>query len=248
MTKLPTFLLIGANRAGSTTLYTHLRRNPEVFMAEVKEPMFFTYLGSVPPESVMVDGVTSQLETLEDYSRLFEKAGPAHKAIGEASTTYLCGRLVPERVHDALPDVRLVAILRDPAERAWSRWKLMKRTGAEKRPDALAAMKKKEPGRYLPGGTYGAGLQRWLKLFPREQLRVYLLEDLAADANAVMADIFTFIGVQPIPVDVSTRAFSDPEDEPIPPALRSWLVDYYSDDIRLLEELLGRDLSRWREA
>jgi Sulfotransferase domain len=246
--KLPTFLLIGANRAGTTTLYTHLRHHPEVFMAAAKEPMFFTYLGEVPPGAALVGDATAELKTLRDYSRLFEDATPEHKAIGEASTTYLCGQLVPTRVRDALPDARLVAILRDPAERAWSRWKVMRRTGVETRSDALSAMKEMEHGRYLPAGMYGAGLVRWLKLFPREQLRVHLLEDLAADANEVMADIFTFIGVQATPVDAATRAFADPENEPIPPALRSWLVDYYSDDIRLLEELLGRDLSRWREA
>jgi hypothetical protein len=79
-------------------------------------------------------------------------------------------------------------------------------------------------------------------------LRVFLLEDLVNDANAAMADFFTFIGVPPIPVDPSLHANPAPEDYPIPAGLHKWLVDFYREDTSFVEGFLGRDLSHWRRA
>lgn len=245
--RLPTFLVIGANKAGTSTLYDHLRQHPKVFMPPVKEPHFFSYFGDVPAEEPMVEDVTPNLRTLDDYARLFDDARPDQE-VGEASTGYLCTPVVPPRVRDVLPDVRLIAILRDPAERAWSAWKMFRRRGDESRTDPLSAMKSEPDSRFILNGMYGAALHRWLELFPREQLSVYLLEDLAADANQVMADIFAFLGLTPVSIDADHRENAGPDADPAPEALRNWLVDLYRDDTYIVEELLGRDLSHWRAA
>jgi hypothetical protein len=235
--KLPTFLIIGANKGGTTTLYYHARVHPNVFMPAMKEPHFFAEKSMLP-----------ELRTVADYAQMFDAATPDQFAIGEASTGYLGSLVAPSNVHRVIPGVRLIAILRDPAERTWSSWRwTMRNHHFDTRLDPVATLKDRLDSRYIRGGRYKEALLRWLKLFPPEQLKVLLLEDLANAANAVMADFYGFIGVEPIPVDAELHANAAPEREkPIPAALRNWLVDYYRDDISFVEELLGRDLSHWR--
>jgi hypothetical protein len=233
--KLPTFLIIGAHKGGSTTLYDYVRGHPNVFLPRPKEPHFFSRKPLRP-----------ELGTLDGYARMFEDAGPDQLAIGEASTGYLALPEVPANVHATLPDVRLVAVLRNPVERSWSAWRWMRATGRESRNDAVSTITENVESGYLRGGRYRIALLRWLTYFPREQLRVFLLEDLEKEPNAVMTDLFTFIGVTPIPVEAGLRSNPTAEDYPMPAQLHNWLVDFYRDDISFVEGFLGRDLSHWR--
>jgi hypothetical protein len=232
--KLPTFLLIGANKCGTTTVYHHLRGHSNVFMADEKEPHFFVGKGPDP-----------QIRTLADYTRLFDPATPDQYAIGEASSGYLHGEVAPRRVRALIPDARLIAILRDPAERAWAAWLFRRRLGLERRHDPFDALT--PTSQYVCAGQYGTALRRWLALFPREQLRVSLIEDLAKDATSLMGEVFTFIGVDPLPVDEELRANAAPRDvDPMPAELRRRLVNHYREDTSFVEGLLDRDLSDWR--
>ncbi len=202
---LPTFLLIGAAKAGTTALAQMLSQHPDVFFAPNKEPSFFAWMG----QTLAVQGpgdweaLSPYVVTSWDaYRRQFDGAGAA-AAVGEASTAYLYHPLAAGRIAAHLPEVRLIAILRQPAERAYAAYWHLARDGRETL-DFAAALQA-EPGRIADGweqlwhyrqmGYYAAQLQRYLAYFERSRLYICLYEDLQVDAAATAQGIFGFLGV-----------------------------------------------------
>lgn len=204
---LPTFLLLGAPKAGTTALYHVLQKHPQVFMSAVKEPHFFAFSD---PQDVQFKGprddraylTTQSVTDFAAYQELF--AGATAKARGEASTMYLYQPQTPERIAQYAPDVKLIAVLRNPIDRAFSHFLHLRRDGREwltNFTEALAA----EPERITQGwspawhyqtvGNYTEQIPRYWQQFPREQLRIYLYEDWLQNPEAFLADLFTFIGV-----------------------------------------------------
>ena len=117
---MPNFLLIGAAKAGTSSLYGYLKQHPQIYMSPIKEPRFFALEGETLNFNGPTRGINqTSINTLEAYSQLFQKV-TTEKAIGEASTIYLSSPKAPERIKHYLPDVKLIAILRDPSERAFS--------------------------------------------------------------------------------------------------------------------------------
>jgi hypothetical protein len=202
--KLPTFLIIGAARSGTTTLYEYLDAHPEVFVSELKEPCFFGLEGETlnfqdPKSFLNKRGVTR----LEDYQSLFTGA-ESFKAVGEASTLYLYSAKAAERIKHYLPGVKLIVILRNPAERAYSNFIMNRRDGRETETDFLAAFNSEEKRiqnnwgfgwHYRSLGFYHEQLARYYALFPAEQMRIYLFDDLVQDADKTVRDMYQFIGV-----------------------------------------------------
>lgn len=272
---LPNFLIIGAAKCGTTSLYRYLAQHPDVFMSAVKETNWFAYEGQRESRYVV--------RTPEEYERLFDGV-TTQRAVGEASPQYMKSAVAAERIAAALPGVRLVVSLRDPVERAYSSYLNSVRDAAEWR-GVDEAMR---PGtRYVDQGLYHPQLSRYFDRFARDRIKVILYDDLAADAAAVMRELYAFLGVDAtFAVDVSARhnaaavprrpilnwmllksvaAFHRafpwlPKDtgivaritprlrrqpEPLPPAIRRRLVDYFRDDVARTGELVGRDLSRW---
>jgi hypothetical protein len=109
---LPSFLVIGATKSGTTALYDYLRQHPAIFMPALKEPRFFLYDGSE-------DSARFPVRSLEEYEALFAPV-TTETALGEATPQYLTSWAAMERIHETLPGARLIAALRDPAERAFS--------------------------------------------------------------------------------------------------------------------------------
>ena len=185
---MPNFLVIGAPKAGTTTLYQYLNQHPQVYMSPIKEPRFFCN------DIKSID--------LNNYSALF-KGVTSEIAIGEASPQYLFNPIAPEQIHHYLPNAKLIAILRDPAERAYSdyimRHYLMRRRtkvpGSNEQEIVAEVAKITQDGWIVNTGYYSTLLQRYFDLFEREKIRVYLFEDLKSNPDALMADIFQFIGV-----------------------------------------------------
>ena len=200
---LPNFLIIGAAKAGTSSLYHYLRQHPDIFMPAMKEPKFFALEGERldfqgPDQGINRFSVTS----LEAYEALFEGVR-GHRAVGEASPIYLYSPAAPERMRRRIPGARLIAVLRDPAERAFSSYCHLVRDGLE--PLSFAEGLDAEEWRirerwsplyyYMDKGRYATQLARYYALFPREQLRIYLHEDLDADSLAVVRDACAFLGV-----------------------------------------------------
>jgi hypothetical protein len=272
---LPNFLIVGASKCGTTSLYHYLGQHPDVFMSPIKEAKWFAYEGQDEP--------SYPIRTRETYERLFDGV-TAQRAIGEASPQYLRVVAAPERIAAALPGVRIVAMLRDPADRSYSSYLHSLRDGIERR-GVEEAM---QPGnRYVEQSLYHPQLWRYFERFDRDRIKVILYDELAADPAAVMRDLYAFLGVdESFAVDVSTRhnigrvprvlilnrmlvksitAFRRVFPSllkgsgiaggihrrivrpaaPLPPAIRRRLIDYFRDDVARTGELIGRDLSHW---
>ncbi|NBB75270.1 MAG: sulfotransferase [Bacteroidetes bacterium] len=207
MGRLPNFLIIGAAKSGTTSLYHYLRQHPDVFMPAVKEPRFFAYAEDPPPMKGPGDARTNEaagaVYTLDAYRQLFAAAS-TETAVGEASPNYLYSATAPRLIREHIPDAQLIAILRNPVERAYSHFLHLVRSGREPLRNFEAALDA-EPERIAAGwewswhyrrmGCYGEQLMRYLEHVDREQLTVHLFEDFKADPVALAQDIFHGLGV-----------------------------------------------------
>lgn len=212
----PNFLVIGAAKAGTTSLYAYLKQHPDIYMSPVKEPAFFLFEG-VNPKNFRgpgdIDWIGQASRTWPDYQRLF--AGVTHeRAVGEATPLYLHSDRAAERIHHYLPDVKIIAILRDPSERAFSHFLQHVRGGLflEKLKQGndvlmetfLQVLDKEEERicnqwsiswHYKNHGFYARHLQRYFQYFPCDRLQVLLFDDFRQDVNALLRQIFQFLEV-----------------------------------------------------
>jgi Sulfotransferase family len=208
---MPNFLIIGAQKSGTTSLYRYLRQHPEIYMSPVKEPRFFAFEGDEPdfrgplrrdPRTPWAGRPRGTVTDLGAYCDLF-RGVTDEAAVGEASPYYLYSEKAPGRIRHHLPEAKMIAILRDPVERAYSQFLMERRNGQEPLADfrkALAAEERRARdnwwiGQYRSRGFYHAQLDRYLKLFHPDQLRVYLYEDLEEDPVGMTHDIFRFLEV-----------------------------------------------------
>lgn len=196
----PDFFVIGAYRSGTTSLYRYLRQHPQVFLPLEKEPNFYAVDGNPDASPVLR---SRALTTRAEYDRYYADA-TADERRGDISPEYLRNPAAAPRIHLDHPDTKLVAILRNPIERAWSDFLLHRRDGNEPfdtLTEALADQEHRQSGNdhraghYIDSGMYHEQLQRYLDLFDRDQLLVVLYDDFRRDRHAVMRSIFTHIGV-----------------------------------------------------
>ena len=266
---LPSFLVIGAQRAGTTSLFHYLSRHPDVAAPSGGETTI-----NWPKELHFFDerywrGLDwyRSFFPLELSRRLARRRG-GDLVAGEATPYYLFHPAVPERVAESLPEVRLVALLRDPVERAYSHYQLMRRKGweplsfeeaIEAEPERLARAERwiwdvrprfDKKGRrrhhhhrhsaYLARGLYAGQLERWLEHFPREQLLVLRAEDMLADPAGIYRQVLDHVGLRPWePKRFATR--NKASYAPIAPELRERLEEHFAEPNARLAELLGRD-------
>ena len=193
---LPTFLIIGAGKSGTTSLHNYLNQHPQVYMSPVKETNFFEMEGT---DQESIEMIPQSVTKWEEYVKLFEEAGNA-KAIGETSPMYLYGKRSPENIRRYLPDVKLVVILREPTSRLYSRYLHLARDGRLPTPHFKDALDRSNTvwwtrNDLVQEGFYHRHLSRYFKIFPKEQIKVFLYEDLQKNAARVMRELFKFIGV-----------------------------------------------------
>jgi len=200
--RLPTFIVIGAAKAGTTALYWYLAEHPAIFMSPVKETNFFAYGLDATGRPLFGDPEVHRfpVTSLDQYRALFAGAGNA-TAVGEASTMYLECPQAAERIRALLPEVRLICGLRHPVDRAYSDYQMyLRNRGRTLDParDLVATAAWAQPdSHYMQVGRYHAQLQRYYALFPREQIHVFLFDDLQRRAAAVVQDVYRFVGVDP---------------------------------------------------
>lgn len=200
----PNFLMIGAAKSGSTSLYYYLRQHPEIFLPSLKEPHFFGHAANYQRKANGPGDREVRIVTEEsEYHTLFAEAG-AYPARGEMSQSYLKNSLASQRIHAYNPQMKLFAILRQPADAAFSFFLMLRREKRETLTDFAQAVaaepERKRQGwdagwQYSTRGFYYQYLQKYFALFPREQMRVYLYEDFSANPLAVCQDLFRFLGV-----------------------------------------------------
>jgi hypothetical protein len=266
---LPSFLIIGAQRAGTTSLFAYVGRHPDVELPRdadaslhwVKELHFFD------------DNYWRGTDWYRAFFPLVLRQRAArlrgrNLVCGEATPYYLFHPAVPERVAATLPDVRLIALLRNPVERAYSHYQHSRKLKVEKLSfeeavEAEAAriggleeeLKKDQPGTtakghrahhhhlhraYVTRSLYADQLERWLEHFPREQLLVVRSEDFLVQPDETFAQVFGFLGVRPWKVP-SYEARNVGSYAPIDPEFRARLEARFAEPNARLSELLGRD-------
>ncbi len=197
---LPNFLILGAAKAGTTALHHYLKQHPAIGMSHTKESNYLALKGEDldfrgPGDADMVHrfSVTTEAAYLERFAHCGQKT-----AIGEASPLYLYSPKAPLHIKQLLPDAKLIAILRNPVDRAYSAFLHLVRDHRETTTDFLEGLRQ-EPARiaarwehlwhYVAMGRYADQLARYDALFPREQITVYLYRDFRSDPTAVMREL-----------------------------------------------------------
>lgn len=188
--QLPNFIIGGALKCGTTSLFYQLDQHPEVFMCKPKEPRYFLY-EIFQAEHNDGSSLRFPAKTLEEYAALFE-GSVGHKAIGEASVHYFRWPEVAQKIKDTIPDVKMIFMLRNPIERAYSHYLHDVRTGFEKRPieEGLATTE----GR-VELGRYAERLGPWLATIGPKQTKIILFDDFVKDGLNVFADVCRFLDI-----------------------------------------------------
>ncbi len=202
--RLPDFFLVGHSKSGTTALYEMLRAHPQVFMPDLKEPVYFA--GELPRQAHRY----SAPATLEEYLALFEPAAQEQR-VGEASASYLWSQTAAQRIAQAQPDARIVAILREPASFLRSLHLQCVQSHYETEKDfatALALEQSRAQGQNIPPRSlwpqvllysehvrYVEQLRRYRAVFPEEQVLVLIYDDFRLDNEATVARVLRFLDV-----------------------------------------------------
>lgn len=193
----PNFLIVGAARAGTTSLYYWLKQHPEVFMPEIKEPSYFVHGYGISDREV--------------YLSLFEP-GRGKKAVGEASTAYLKAYESPKWIYSILDGVKIIILLRNPVERAFSLYSWMVMEGyewANTFEQALALEKQRFEDKdfrwnnpeyfwnymYFRSGLYYERVRKYLEVFGNHLVKIYLFEDIISYPLEVYRDVCRFLEI-----------------------------------------------------
>jgi hypothetical protein len=200
--RAPDFYVVGHSKSGTTALYEMLRRHPQVFMPEMKEPIFFA------PELPREAHRYSPPASLDEYLALFAPAAPGQRT-GEASASYLRSPQAAALIAQARPDARIVAILREPASFLHSFHLQALQAHYEDERDlarALSLEGERRRGRHLPRRSlwpqellyldhvrYVEQVRRYHEVFPREQVLVLIYDDFRADNEATMRQLLRFL-------------------------------------------------------
>ena len=201
---MPNFLIIGSAKAGTSSLYYYLKQHPQIYMSPLKEPKFFAFEGEkLNFQGPAKDNIEkNSVTTLEEYQQLFADVNN-EIAIGEASPIYIQSPKAAQNIKRHIPNAKIIAVLRNPAERAFSAFSHLVREGHETLSFEEALKKEKERiflkwvdlFYYQQVGFYHSQLEYYFKIFEREQIKVYLYDDLEKDTLKVVQNIFAFLNV-----------------------------------------------------
>lgn len=250
----PDFIIAGAMRSGTTALAEALGQHSAVFVTEPKEPSYFTYRHGGADFNGPGDQwfARQNVGDWSEYQSLFRTAGDRLR--GEASAMYLA---VPDCLLDiasACPDARIVLVLRDPVQRAFSAWLYLRSQGRERMSDVEAALDAEADRRasgygpmwWLTGASrYDVGLTRLYETFPADRIRVVLTEELRADPETVVRETCAFLGVPSSEAVIA--ALGNEVNRGGEPRSRGITRLLYPPD-RLRRALSEVAPSRWREA
>jgi hypothetical protein len=246
----PTFLIIGAQKCGTTSLFYYLSQHPQLNLPEIKEIHFF--------DLAYESGI-------EWYYRSFPKNPFLHyKLTGEASPYYLFHPLVPERVFKHLPKIKIIVLLRNPVDRAYSQYNHQRKLGNELIQSFEEAIINEESRiseeeeklnlgilneslafrrySYLKRGHYSVQIERWLQFFPMSQMLFIKSEDFFENPKIVLYEVYDFLKIRRILPQKLTPQNSN--DYPkIAGDTRENLRKFFEVDSKKLKGLLGEKFS-----
>jgi hypothetical protein len=196
----PNFFIAGAAKSGTTSVACYLEQHPEVFLPPIKQPSYFAR--EIIPSLQLPNWQKKCVLDWSSYLKLFRNVTD-QKAIGEASTAYLIAPEAPADIRAAFPRARIIIMLRSHVERAFSTYLMLCRNG-RLRSSFSDVIRRPRSGtapdwRFLILETrkIAAGVERFLTVFPREQVRWYFYEEFSSNPIAVMRSIHEFLGIDP---------------------------------------------------
>ena len=195
----PNFFIVGAPRAGTTSLHEYLKNCQGVFMSPIKETYFFS--PNVNMELILSKPVKNQ----KDYLKLFHGV-KNEQAIGESTPSYLWDPYSATLIHDKIPDARIIIILRNPIDRAFSHYLWLVSLGKENLSfsDAIKKSLSAKPdfsGRIIEAGMYSNQIKKYLDIFDKEQIKILIFEEFSNDPKKTVEDILNFLNVNSDPPD-----------------------------------------------
>lgn len=213
MNSLPNFIIAGTFPAGTGQLYSLMRQHPDVYLPMPMAPECNFFLKTQEYE-----------KGLRYYQERWFSKCRGERAIGERSSLLMSGEGVAERVHENLPGVRLIFLVRNPVDRAWANYRFTALAGLETLSFEEALAKEDErtaaefrpfwreirPHSYFRRGLYAEQLENFRRLFPPEQILVLRSDMLLKDLGPTMSRIFAFLGLRPLPSISPCRDFSSP--------------------------------------
>lgn len=240
------FIIIGAQKCGTTSLYNYLIQHPQIVPAITKEVHFFDL------------NFDKGIDWYQAHFHPFDRQNNLTR--GEASPYYIFHPLVAERIHQILPKVKIIVLLRNPVERAISHYYHEVRLGVEKMgiEEALAS----EPTRllgetekiiadgnyysfnhqhytYLSRGIYIDQLKTWMNIFPQEQIHIIKSEDLYNQPHLILQQVFNFLNLPPYQLPDYGK-YNAGKYPPIDPAMYQHLTNYFQPYNQSLEKYLGK--------
>lgn len=254
----PQFLIIGGVRCGTTSMHKYLCKHPWIARPLTKELHYFghNYRKGLAWYSAHFSSIA--------YKRMVDKLFGCNIITGESSPSYIFYPQAAERARELVPDVKLIALLRNPVERAYSHYQLLSRRGHE--PLSFTGAIDREPERarlhnniarnesagkewlyeyfgYLQGGMYADQLENWLQVFPKEQFLILRSEDLFANPDEVLSQTFRFLGL-PERTIPTRKAYNSGSYDRMGEAMRTRLSEYFESHNQRLCDMLGRHM-RW---
>jgi hypothetical protein len=257
---LPDYIIIGAQRAGTTSLHRHLLKHPNVARAllGLKGMHYFS-----TNYSRGFSWYRSHFPTNAAKAR-FEAANGSPLVVGEGSPYYIFHPVALERMREALPDTKVIVMLRDPIARAYSHYQHMLFEGLERVPtfeEALALETERLEGEvarivadpryrsfhhqhhsYLTRGDYAGQIEKLWSLFPKEQTLILRSEDFLKDAASGLKEVVDFLGLPPFEFPAELREHNVGRYPKIDPETKARLAKHFRDSNERLYQLLGRDM------
>lgn len=250
MSRLPEFVILGVQRGGTTSLYDYLTTHPRIAKAKRKEVHFF--------DLRFTEGVDWYRSQFPWSLRLRRTT-----ITGEASPYYVFHPAVPERMAEVCPDAKLILLMREPIDRAFSHYQLSRRRGWDDLSfaDAVRAEHERLAGEaeklfdpaytsfnyqnlsYVARGLYADQIETWLKYFPREQFLFLRSEDLYADPAAVLNSSLGFLGLGPLELPAYAHRNLGGYAEGVDPQTREELEAFYRPHNERLVSLLGPEFT-----
>lgn len=233
-TSHPNFFLIGTVKGGTTSLYRYLDQHTDIYLSPIKEINYFSkddinpehfakdyrhdiaidlpkYLKEGMSYPVHIAHVTDE----SDYLKLFSKAGNA-KAIGEMSLSYMLYEHTPKKILATYPNAKIIAMLRNPAERAFSQYIMNLKQGKILENDFIKEIVQDDEQeikgwganhQYLMIGKYYEQLKRYYDCFPKEQIKIFLFDDYKKNPDHIVEEMFEFLNVDSnIEINTSEKA------------------------------------------
>ena len=251
--KLPDFFLVGAPKCGTTSMYQYLRQHPEIFLPEIKEPNFFA--------NDLEIKTYPEINSVDAYSSLYNSSN-TEKVLGDASQFHLYSKVAAKNIKAFSPQAKIIIMIREPISLMASLHGQYQTTNDEDVTSFIEVLRLDEErrnGRAIPKNTLfprcmsykdiatlSPQIERYFKVFSKENIKVVLLDDFIADTRSVYLQTLDFLGTSTDFVPVLVPYNTSNKRQEVSPLLRRQLGIEFSDEVRRLEILLERDLDSWK--